>query len=427
LSSLGKGAFPWITSIQNILTFRYDPGKPAAEKKLGIRDFKENNYRLDIPSKIESILKNEIKRRISKADNVAIPIGTGIDSAVIMTLAKEVFPSKNIFGISLGFHDSRDETNGAKQICNSLGVDCHVVIVENALADLPLQIRIAGEPRWNLWYYYVLERAKKLGANIILTGDGGDELFAGYVFRYAKYLNLIQAGDEPPFSFEERETEWIKRAWSYFQCHNRDWVPDQERMFGSELSSSFDWYSMMRYFKPYFNNNMKGLNQVFLADYNGKLLYDWIPTNSRLSNYFGIKSSSPFMADSIIEIAPHIALEQKYDVTTQEGKLILREILKRHEMLQYVAKNKQGFGMDLVTLWKKQGRELADKYLHNAAICQRNIINKAWLSETMNSSEKSEDPRYINKMLQLTSLEIWYRDFGRNEIQMMHAKRGHLD
>ena len=357
------------------------------------------------------MLRNEIRLQVGKAENVAIPIGSGIDSAVIMALARAEFPEKNIFGISMGFSGSQDETADAKRICRAIGTECHTVRVKNVLLDLPLQISIVGEPRWNLWYYYVLENARKLGADMMLTGDGGDELFGGYVFRYSKYLGIIAGKFQLPGAVPEKDGAWARRAWAYLQCHDRDWVPDQEKMFGPKMSGIFDWFRVLQYFKPYFDTAKpeSDLSQVFLADYNGKLIYDWIPTNARLSKYFGTRMSSPFLSEFLVEYAPHIPVHQKYNRESQQGKLVLRTILEKYGILDHVGKNKLGFGMDLVNMWDSHGRTISHEYLEDAVICKEQLIDKDWLARTLDGLKKSKDLRYINKILQLLSLEIWYR------------------
>ncbi len=389
-----------ISSVRNILTLRYDPEKSILEKKLSPRDFKEIEYNDDITQRVESIIKNEINKHIAKMKSITIPMGSGIDSAVVLTLAKEVFPKKNIRAVSLSFNDLQDETKGAEKICSAIGVECHKITIDNVLKDLPLQVSIVNEPRWNLWYYYALEAAKKLHTDAMLTGDGGDELFAGYVFRYSKFLELVGSSS--------RDNNWIDRAWSYLQCHERDWVPDQHEIFGPKINT-FDWKLILKYFKPYFDNDLSKLNQVFLADYNGKLRYDWIPTNRMLSAHFGIKTLSPMLSESMIEYAPHIPMAQKYDAKTQEGKLVLREILAKHWILRYVSKRKMGFGMDLVNLWNKHGKNMAESYLDRPLVVSEGLINKEWLNRTMGDLRKKKDQRYINKILQIISLEIWLR------------------
>lgn len=400
-------------AIRNLLTLRYDPEIPTFEKKLYLRDFSEIRHNESVSERIESILRNEIRIQVGRAKNVAIPIGSGVDSAVIATLAKEVLPGKNIFGVSLGFEGHQDETADAKKICDTLGIECHVMHIKNVLMDLPFQLKIVREPRWNLWYYYVLKQSRTLGADIMLTGDGGDELFGGYVFRYSKYLKMVEDGSDLPFSVPRSDAKWARRAWAYLQCHDRDWVPDQEKMFGPRISPIFSWYDILRYFRTYFNSAARNddLNQVFLADYNGKLTYDWIPTNAKLSNHFGIKMSSPFLSDPLIEYAPHIPVRQKYDLETQQGKLILRAILEKHDILKYVGKKKLGFGMDLITLWDRYGAKLSTEYLEDATICEEQLIDRDWLRLSLHRLKKNKDLRYVNKILHLLSLEIWYRVF----------------
>lgn len=402
-----------LKAIRNILTLRYDPEKATPERKLRLSDFNKVRHDESIPDRTESLLRNEIRRQAISAKSVAIPIGSGIDSAVIMSLTKDEFPDKNIFGISLGFSGSQDETAIARNICDELDVKCYAVHIDNVLRELPLQINIVGEPRWNLWYYHVLKQAKKLGAEIMLTGDGGDELFGGYVFRYSKFLDLVRDDAELPFSVPEKDVGWAKRAWSYLQCHERDWVPDQKEMFGSEISKVFDWYQMLLYFRPYFDSKEREneLNQVFLADYNGKLIYDWMPTNASLGTHFGIKASSPMLSEALVEYATHIPLEEKYNQVTQEGKLVLRQILEKYGILDLVGKKKLGFGMDLDTLWNSYGKRIALEFLGEGEILRENLVERGWLERTLSSVEKTRNPRYINKLLQLLSLEIWYRLF----------------
>ncbi len=56
---------------------------------------------------------------------------------------------------------------------------------------MPKLIDIVKEPRWNLYQYYPLEYGRR-NSNVIYSGDGGDEVFAGYTFRYNKFLALYK-------------------------------------------------------------------------------------------------------------------------------------------------------------------------------------------------------------------------------------------
>ena len=67
---------------------------------------------------------------------------------------------------------------------------------------------------------------------------------------------------------------------AYLNCHQRDWVSDQEKVFGSE--TNFSWKKIEDLFLPFFDNSLDRLTQVFLADYNGKLRYNFSYVNSLL-------------------------------------------------------------------------------------------------------------------------------------------------
>ena len=207
----------------------------------------------------------------------------------------------------------------------------------------------------------------------------------------------------------------LEKTKLYLECHERDWVPNQEKLFGEK--SSFSWDQIYSKIIPYFDNSLSPLDQVFLADINGKLLYNWTPLNSRFHEYFDLKSITPLLSKELTEYASHLDNSFKYDQQENIGKLPLRQILSKHIEPALITSKKQGFSVNTTNLWKSHGRKLCDYYLDNSRIVQDRWINKEWITNHLGSLDKDSDVRYINKFLGLLAFEIWYRIFITKEMK----------
>ena len=185
-------------------------------------------------------------------------------------------------------------------------------------------------------------------------------------------------------------------------------------MFGESLK--FSWSSIYGLLHNYFTNNLHRLDQVFLADYRGKLMHDFLPTNEKYYKSFNINGVSPLLDDRIIELSCKITPELKYDRLTNIGKKPLGEILQRVLQNHTIKYNKLGFGTDLNDLWLRSGREMVISTLDNGRIFEDKLISKEWFTKSIKRIKENGDIRYISKMLHLLSLEIWYRLYVTKEV-----------
>ncbi len=184
-------------------------------------------------------------------------------------------------------------------------------------------------------------------------------------------------------------------------------------MFGPKLQ--FDWTKIYLLFKDYFDNDLDPLDQVFIADYHGKLMYDFVPTNRKLFDHFKLLGIAPLLDPSVIDMSIKIPPSMKYDRTRNIGKLQLRDIVDNQEIGQ-LSDKKIGFGMDLSWLWSRTAKEIVTSSLENGRIFEDKLINKEFYDRSLKRISDTLDVRYISKMLQLLSLEIWYKMFVTFEI-----------
>ena len=384
------------TSITNILTLRYDPSISPILPKKTWNDLKPlvEKPSMDL---IEQLIEKTIKKQIdvSEVKKICIALSGGIDSTLIITLIKKILPDIQVDAISIKFANSVDETESASKIAANLDANHHIVYLENYLTELPKAISMIKLPFWDLHWYYVAKKSQSL-SKYLCSGDGGDELFGGYTFRYKKFLSLTNTNSTP-----------LEKVKAYLLCHERDRVPDQEKIFGKK--SEFSWKSIHESLIGYFDNPLSPLEQVFLADYNGKLLYNFSPINTRISNNFDIKNISPLLSEEMISYALGIPLQNKYDKTNDIGKLVLRKLLSKYNMEKFIPNEKFGFNVNTISLWKSVGQSICQEYLVDSEIVKAGWINKDWISQHIGKDDL--DVRYVNKFLGLLAFEIWYRLF----------------
>ena len=387
-------------SIKQILTLRYSTNLETKSKKIKPEDFKIKQI-----TNLENIIEDSIRKTISSELNsnsksIGISLSSGIDSTLVLALLRKEFPSANIESISVKFSHSIDETNAAKKISEKFETNHHILELDNFLEELPKAISIVKQPFWDLHWYYLVKKMKNF-TNVFLSGDGGDELFGGYTFRYKKFLE--QTSDISTSK---------EKIISYLNCHERDWVPEQEEIFNKNLK--FSWNEIHETLKPYFDNSLPRLTQVFLADFNGKLLHNMQPLYDQIHKNFNIQNISPILNKQLIQLSCQLSNEMKYDQSKNKGKLPLLKILDKYNITNLISQKKQGFSVNTLNMWNSYAKKIFFYYFDNSRLIEDGIINSDWVKKYSKNTES--DVRHVNKFLGLLALEIWYRLFITNDL-----------
>ena len=358
----------------------------------------ENFYGKQIDGSPEEFVEKSIREKISKeigtnTGKIGISLSSGIDSTLILALLREEYPSNEIESVSVKFSESIDETDASKKISEKFQTNHHILEIDNFLEELPKAISIVKQPFWDLHWYYLVKKMKNF-TNVFLSGDGGDELFGGYTFRYKKFLKVTN---------ENSTTN--EKIIAYLNCHERDWVPDQESVFYKE--NQFSWNDIYKILEPYFDNTLPRLTQVFLADYNGKLIHNMQPLYKSIHDYFSIRNITPLQNEELIQFSCLLRNDQKYDFKSNQGKIILVNLLEKYNLKYLTSLQKQGFLVNTANLWNSYGKKIFLHYFDKSRLIEDKIINSDWIEKYI--SKNNLDTRYINKFLGILALEIWYR------------------
>lgn len=390
-------------SIRNILSIRYNPRDKPPLPIVRRQDLK-SKYSDPLGKNTEKLIHSFIIENFQKEnDSISVSLSGGIDSTLCLALLRKYLPNHRINAICGIFKQGFDESNVAKKVAKQFDAKFETVSMESLFTNMPELISVSGQPKWNTYQHLIAKKAKKY-SNLLVTGDGADELFGGYVFRYSKFL-----------TFSRPKDNWKIKTINYLECHNRDWVPDQENMFGPSIK--FSWNDIYHYFKPYFSNSLSPIKQVMLADFNGKLMFDFIPSGKRIYEFYKIKHTSLFLNNELISYALALPLEQNYNYKKAKGKLILRNIAKRLGVIHL--EDKHGFSPNLLFDWRDKGKKICQHYLlqKDSYVFQKKLINFNWVIRAFEKVENDGDIRYLNRLISILALEIWYRIFITNEIK----------
>jgi asparagine synthase (glutamine-hydrolysing) len=153
---------------------------------------------------IEELLIKSIKR-LTKNKKFAIPLSGGIDSSLIVAICRKIYPNKKIYTYSAGFYG--DDEFGYSRLVAKKFKTIHkekVLFKEDYVGEnslLRLLIRQKTEPLHpnEIALAEVEKMAKEDGCEIVLSGEGGDDIFGGYGQNLRMYVNYKEG--DPFFKF----------------------------------------------------------------------------------------------------------------------------------------------------------------------------------------------------------------------------------
>lgn len=401
-----------------------------SEKKNIINKYSQNYQVKNLQTNTE-ILSQKLKDTISKFMISDVEIGvflsSGVDSSLISAIANSI-SKKPIKTFTIGFENHRyDESTDAKKIANFLKTDHQEKIFnKNDLLDIvPKLSNIYDEPFADSSQLptILLSSIASHQVKVVLSGDGGDELFGGYnryilsdkylkflkmfpnfsknlmsslidkipkeiFFLIEKFLNLTKKNKTRIYENMSKVSSKLKYtndSYSYYLSMIAEW-------YGNEIISDQD-KNLDDYFK---NKKINGLNNEELMMYLDSETYltdDILCKVDRASMSKGLEVRVPFLDKDIYNFS--WSLPYRHKINNGVGKIILRNLLNNYVPYDLVLRDKKGFGIPIGDLIKNELRDWAENLLNKQKIEQSNLnyskIKNIWkehLSERYNHQHK---------------------------------------
>ena len=354
-----------------------------------------------------------------------VPVGAflsgGIDSSLVVALMQKQSP-RPIKTFSIGFTDQDfNEAPFAKKVAQHLKTDHYEVYLEpneafDILEKIPYHF---DEPFADVSQIptYLVSRLAKQQVDVVLSGDGGDELFAGYNrYIYADKLwsmmrllprpirqiigklggklpqNLLHSLGKiskiPQFSHKVQRLFSLLDSANSLDLYNKILMTNDR---SAQLMNTS--YGMGGMHEDPFSYDKTGLDYTTLMQLNDIDTYlcgDILTKVDRATMAHGLEGREPLLDYRLVEFA--FGLPLSYKMEGGKGKKILREILYDYVPKALVERPKMGFGVP-IGQWLRDNsrfRQWACDLIHSRSVQDLDLnhtaIQKLWIQHTTNQA-----------------------------------------
>ena len=380
----------------------------------------------DFAAEIRSTLETSIlAHRMSDVPRGAFLSG-GIDSTIICALFKKY---EDIHTFSVGYHEEQySELSVAAQTAKILDTNHHEFIItpEEYLQMLPKLVWHQDEPVADpsAISVFFLARLAREQITVVLSGEGADELFAGYnIYREPHDLeifNKVPVWAKPLLS---ASAEILPRGLKGKSFIQRGCAPLEDRFFGnakiftqkekykiSGLDKQFiDKYGDARRVTAPFYDKAKGWDDVTRMQYID--LNTWLPGNilmkaDKMTMANSLELRVPFLDIEVLKLISRIPTE--YKISHGTTKYILRQAFKDIVPEHVVSKKKLGFPVPLRKWLKNEFFAWAYELIKTSPT--DNLINKPELLRMLieHKNTSHDNSRQLWTVLMFL---LWHREF----------------
>ena len=315
----------------------------------------------------------------------------GIDSTLVTCLMQATNRGR-IMTFSAGFEDAEfNEAEKARQIANHLGTDHHEMIVSERamLSEVPTLPLVYDEPFGDSSQIptCLLARFARKHVTVVLSGDGGDELFCGYD-RYARTWRAWHLLSWVPLGMRRVSrgvVSWVLRAGRgdavlgrkarLLSLLDADGFETMYERLTSNLVPGMLQDGDPRLVREPSRNGLRTVEDLMLKDLRTYLPDDILTKVDRASMRCGLEVRVPLLDLEVVRRALRIPLNLKW--RAGEQKWILKRILERYLPSQLFRHPKQGFRVPLASWLRGPLRDWAEDLLSERELRQRGLFNAA--------------------------------------------------
>ncbi len=385
---------------------------------------------------VEELLTSSLKYRMVSDVPVGLFLSGGYDSTLMTAILSKHFDKLKTF--TIGFDDPKfNEANHAKVIAKKLGTEhyecyCREKEMEDIINQLP---HFFDEPFADTSAIptILLSKFASKEVTVALSGDGGDEAFAGYskYFALERITNLsklkrtgltgmtkILGGNsvEMMSSFLPKKYRQSNIKDKFYKLQETLSFSSPSDMFANAssgisqkvLESMGVKWSSDELAKTYFSNfnAVDGdiLQKMMLTDYYTFMIDDVLVKTDRSTMSASIEGREPLIDHRLFEYLSRVPNSIKYKNKT--GKYLLRQVLYKYIPQSLVDKPKSGFVLPIEEMLRKQLRYLVEKHLLSEVKDEKTYYDKKAFKTIVHQFLNGES-RFFHLVWRALMFEMW--------------------
>jgi asparagine synthase (glutamine-hydrolysing) len=379
-------------------------------------------------TRVRELVTAAVQRRLMSDVPLGAFLSGGIDSTIVVGLMRQLV-KEPVRTFSIGFEgdEAFDETDVARETAHRFGtVHTEFRVRPSAIELLDTLIYHHDGPFGDSSAIptYLVSKLTREHVTVALTGDGGDEVFAGYLrFRAALAADRVPvwAGDVVGSTFgrfptPRNERHWVargRRFARFMQLPLEDRVAAWAGVFYEDVEQLLDPAFLRRVGPVDRRRHLQGmpdsgsaspLSRILAANFHSYLHDDLLVKADRMSMAASLEARAPFLDRELVEYVA--TLPDDFKIRGRETKAILREAFA--DLLPDVVKRapKRGFGVPLDTWFREDLRQFAHDTLLSTSARSQTFVKRMYVRRLL-EEHAARRANHGHRLWALLTFERW--------------------
>lgn len=388
------------------------------------------------------LTEQAVRRHMVSDVPIGVYLSGGVDSSVVAAEMSRHGPLKTF---SIGFDvEAYNELEHARRIARRYGTDHHefVVTADEVLATLEDVVWFSDQPLADVSCLptFHLARLTREHVTVALTGDGGDEVFAGYtryvLDRWLRWFRLLpdrvrqqwlpaivkRLPDNAHIPTDRNVVAGLKRLAQASSTSYRASILAWGSFFTESQKAELLCRDWLKHINPVSTVALLGerfdeaaattrLDRTLAVDFQTYLADDLLVKADRMAMAHSLETRAPFLDNSLIELG--MQMPEALKIRGWDQKWALRQAFRDSIPAENVRRIKRGFGIPIGVWLRGRLRERAREILLDQRTLQRGYFNPDAVEALLEEHQRGTVD-HGQRIWALMVLELWHRQYVDN-------------